>query len=151
MHILNMISIGRVGASAFYPQISAITTTRRNNRTTGNSRTNHSSTFVTTVVNRLSSPDGAVKSRNDTGLNIRFEPMYRIVLHYSRWKEDDTRMVAQKVKFGVPIITMRDCERVVKQAFSHGRCIVCTVTQEKATLYCNNLVRVGLNASMEEA
>jgi ATP-dependent Clp protease adapter protein ClpS len=73
------------------------------------------------------------------------------MLHYSNWTRDDTRHIAEKVKFGVPILTMLDCEKVVNSAFTNGVSMVCTISQDKAVLYCEALVRVGLKATVEEA
>lgn len=86
-----------------------------------------------------------------TSLNIRFEPHYRVILHYSNWSQDDTKAITQRVKVGVPPLTLKDCEKAVKHAFTYGMSILCTVPKEKAFLYYDTLCLVGLNASIEEA
>jgi ATP-dependent Clp protease adapter protein ClpS len=88
---------------------------------------------------------------NQNVFNLRFEPLYRIILHYSKWKEDETKVISQKVKFSVPFLTLRDCEKVVKHAYTYNMSIVCTITKDKAELYTEALIRAGLNATMEEA
>ena len=108
--------------------------------------------YITIVTNRYSMPEAPVKPSTATPvLNLRFESMYRILLHYSKWTEDDTKRISQKVKFSVPILTLRDCEQIVKHARSYGMSIVCTITQDKAELYKDALVQAGLNATLEEA
>jgi hypothetical protein len=135
-----------------------VVTTRRKNRdistsTSITARINHSHDFVTTVINRSSSlayPSQVIKQPSSV-LNVRFEPIYRIMLHYSNWTRDDTKHIAEKVKFGVPILTMLECEKVVKSAFANGISMVCVITEDKAVLYCEALLRVGLKATVEEA
>ncbi len=109
--------------------------------------------YTTTVItNRSAMPEAPIKSSAaQPSLTLRFEPLYRIILHHSKWNEDDNKVIAQKVKFSVPILTLRDCEKVVRHAFTYGMSIVCTVTKDKAELYKEALVRMGLNATMEEA
>lgn len=107
---------------------------------------------VTTIVNKMSMPDAPVATpTKDTILQMKFEPLYRIMLHYTLWNESDNKTIAQKVKVGVPILTLRDCEKIVKHTKAYGVCMVCTVAQDKAILFHDNLVRFGLNATIEEA
>ena len=128
----------------------------------GNANSNRSSVIpyrrqdldyvVTTIVNRMSMPDAPMMTpTNDTVLQMKFEPLYRIMLHYTLWNESDNKTVAQKLKVGVPILTLRDCEKIVRHAKSYGVCMVCTVAHEKAILFHENLLRFGLNATIEEA
>lgn len=108
--------------------------------------------YISVITNRSAMPEAPSKPATaEPVLTLRFEPLYRIILHYSRWKEDDTKMITQKVKIGVPILTLRECEKIVKHTFSYGMSIVCTVTLDKAELYKDTLVRMGLDATLEEA
>jgi len=131
---------------------------RRQNSDISTSTNNRSHEFTTTVINRsslssssLAYPLPLIKTPATVTFNVQFESIYRIMLHYSNWTRDDTRHIAEKVKFGVPILTMLDCEKVVNSAFTNGVSMVCTISQDKAVLYCEALVRVGLKATVEEA
>lgn len=108
---------------------------------------------VLDVVSRMPMPvpEAPTAPAKDTVLQMKFEPLYRIMLHYSLWNENDTKSIAQKVKISVPILTLRDCEKIVRHTQSYGMSMVCTVVKDKAVLYYENLVRVGLNATIEEA
>lgn len=108
-------------------------------------------TNVLEVVSRMPMPEAPPAPVKETVLQMKFEPLYRIMLHYSLWNETDTKVIAQKVKISVPILTLRDCEKIVRHTHSYGMSMVCTVAKEKAVLYYENLVRVGLNATIEEA
>lgn len=142
--------------SGYYPVV-AMRRINRDVSTTTNNRvkTNQGHDFITTVISRSSSslayPSPLMKTYTASTFNVRFESIYRIMLHYSNWTRDDTRHIAEKVKFGVPILTMLDCEKIVKSAFTNGVSMVCTISQDKAVLYCEALVRVGLKATVEEA
>lgn len=111
-----------------------------------------SSLFVTTILSKASMPDAPVRDTNiSTNFNLKFENYYRVMLYYTNWAESDTKKITQRVKVGVPILTLKECEKTVKHAFSYGMSIVCTVPKEKAILYCETLMRLGLNATIEEA
>jgi ATP-dependent Clp protease adapter protein ClpS len=97
-------------------------------------------------------PPPPVRSKApETVLKLRFEPLFRVILHYSQWSFDDTREIAKKVKTSVPILSLRDCEKIVKNAQSSGTGVACVVMYDKAMLYCDNLTNMGLRASIEEA
>lgn len=111
------------------------------------------SQFITTVINRMYMPEPPTisKEKEKTEFKLTFDQFYRVILHYSNWPEDANKSVAKRLKMGVPVITMKDSELIVKQTFKYGICIVCTVQQDKAELYRAALVQLGLNATIEEA
>jgi len=112
----------------------------------------YNSSNVLDVVCRMPMPYApSPTSVKDTVLQMKFEPLYRIMLHYTLWNENDTKVIAQKVKVSVPILTQRECEKIVRHAQLYGMSMVCTVIKDKAVIYYENLVRVGLNATIEEA
>lgn len=80
---------------------------------------------------------------------IRFEPFYRVILHYSQWTEG--KQIARLVRIAVPVISMNDSIRVVEMAELHETSIVVTVEKEDAEAYVQRLLVAGLIASLELA
>lgn len=109
------------------------------------------SSFITTVINRMAMPESPTQTNKNTEFKITFDQFYRVMLHYSNWPEDTNKTIAKRVKMAVPILTMKNCEAIVKQTFKYGLCIICTVPQDKAVLYKDALTQFGLNATIEEA
>lgn len=81
--------------------------------------------------------------------NIVFEPFYRVMLHYSQWK--DTKTIARLVRLSVPVLSNADCIRVVEMAERYKSAIVVTAIKDEAELYMERLLISGLQASMETA
>lgn len=84
-----------------------------------------------------------------TTINISFEPLYRIIIVYTNWSDD--KLIAEKVKSGVPIISYKEAIRAVKYAKSHGKAILCVVLKDKAILYSKKLNLHGISVILEEA
>lgn len=110
-----------------------------------------SSSFITTVINRMAMPESPTQTNKNTEFKIIFDQFYRVMLHYNNWSEDMNKTIAKRVKMAVPMLTMKNCEAIVKQTFKYGLCIICTVPQDKAVLYRDALAQFGLNATIEEA
>lgn len=110
-----------------------------------------SASFITTVINRMAMPESPTRTSKNTEFKITFDQFYRVMLHYTNWPEDSNKTIARRVKMAVPILTMKNCEEVVKQTFKYGLCIICTVPQDKAVLYKDALAQLGLTATIEEA
>ena len=99
----------------------------------------------------LASPLAPPQKINEvsTTLNISFEPLYRIILVYTNWSDD--KLIAEKVKSGVPIISYKEAIRAVKYAKVHGKAILCVVLKDKAILYSKKLNLHGISVILEEA
>lgn len=107
--------------------------------------------FITTVVNRMSMPESPTISNKSTEFKFMYDHFHRVILHYTNWTDDATGSVSRRVKMAVPVLTLKDCEVIVKQTSKYGMCIVCTVQHDKAMLYRDALLQSGLNATIEEA
>lgn len=82
-------------------------------------------------------------------VNILFEEFYRVILHYSGWSDD--KETARKVIQAIAGMKMNEAVRIADSARRFGMAIVATVPKEEATVYTDNLLRIGLKASMEVA
>lgn len=91
----------------------------------------------------------SLKQNKIQNVNISFEEFYRVMLHYSAWSDD--KETARKVIQAVSILRMNEAIRIVDSARRYGRSIVTTVPKEEAELYTDNLVRIGLKATLELA
>lgn len=83
------------------------------------------------------------------GAAMSFEPIYRVILHYTNWT--DHKDVANVVKKAVPSISKTHALRTVENAAAYGTAIVVTVPQDEAEMYEARLNRMGLKASLEIA
>lgn len=109
----------------------------------------HRAMDIVTIVNRSQTPHAlAPSNKKDSVLQLRFEPLFRVLLYYHEWNSEE---VKAKVKMCVPILTMRETSKIVRHAEKYGNSIVCTVSYDKAMLYCDALNHAGLNATLEEA
>lgn len=84
-----------------------------------------------------------------SAINIYFEPIYRVVLHFTQWP--DNQEVTRRVKRAVPVITLPDARRVVENAAMHGTSIVVTAPLEDASLYEMRLTQAGLKVTLDIA
>lgn len=94
-------------------------------------------------------PVPVLKKTHDLNQSIRFEPFYRVLLHYSMW--NDNKLVAKTVAKAVPIISFNDGLRVAEAAEKVGSAIVVTVPLEDAEIYDDRLRHAGLKSSIESA
>ena len=109
------------------------------------------SVIITTVINRMSLPESPIVYKKASDFKFMYDSFYRVILHYTNWTDDSTKIISTRVKIAVPVLTLKECESIVKQASKYGMCIVCTVQQDKAILYKDAIVQLGLNATIEEA
>lgn len=84
-----------------------------------------------------------------TGIDMTFEPIYRVILHYTNW--NDHRIIGKAVKQAVPVITYTHALRSAENAAAHGSAIVVTVPKDDAEMYESRLSRAGLKASLDLA
>lgn len=103
--------------------------------------------FIMTLTNHMSAPEKTA----GTEFRVTFDQFYRVILYYTNWPEDSTKLVTTRVKMAVPMLTLNDCDVIVRQTFKYGMCIVCTVQHDKAVLYRDSLIGFGFNATIEEA
>jgi ATP-dependent Clp protease adapter protein ClpS len=83
------------------------------------------------------------------GTTMQFEPIYRVLLHYTNWV--NPKEIARKVHQAVPVVSSSHALRTVENAAAHGTAIVVTAALDDAELYEARLTRVGLKASLEVA
>lgn len=81
--------------------------------------------------------------------NMVFEPIYRVVLHYTMWS--DNKRIARTVRRAVPILRFSEAMRISEMAAKNGTAIVITTGLDDAKLYELRLVRLGLRATLETA
>lgn len=107
----------------------------------------------------LASPPPPVENEEDLtmsitdymmeGTDMAFEPIYRVILHFNNWS--DNNLTARLVKQAVPPVTYTHALRSAENAAAFGSAIVTTVAKDDAELYELRLNRLGLKASIEVA
>jgi hypothetical protein len=95
------------------------------------------------------SDSGSLSYDLATPPSFEVESFYRVILHYSQWKNGDE--IAQIVRTAVPIISMNESIRIVSMAESYEKSIVVTVKKDEAEQYAQRLLVAGLKSSTEEA
>lgn len=83
------------------------------------------------------------------GMDMTFEPIYRVILHYSNWI--DHGQTAKTIKQGVPVISYSHALRTAENAAAYGSAIVVTVPKDEAELYEQRLERLGFKVSLDIA
>jgi ATP-dependent Clp protease adapter protein ClpS len=91
----------------------------------------------------------SIQDRIIDDFDMTFEPFYRVILHYTNWKED--KIIAGLIKQGVPFLQHSQAIQTVKNAVAYGTAIVITATREDAELYEARLKRLGLKVSLDMA
>lgn len=90
----------------------------------------------------------AKKTRN-TSFRVTFEPIYRVILHYTQWTDDN--LVAEKVVRAVNNMRFLEGLRIAQAANKYGSSIVATTNIEQASLIEEKLRLYGLRATVEIA
>ncbi len=93
-------------------------------------------------------PRRSRKKRHDS-FRITFEPIYRVILHYTQWKDDN--VIAEKVVRAVNHMRFLEGLRIAQAANLHGSSIVVTTNLDQASVIEERLRLNGLRATVEVA
>lgn len=90
-----------------------------------------------------------VKEREVSMPNIRFEPIYRVLLHPTEHYND--RELINKICINVPPVSAIEAKRAVDHANSMGVGIIITCHINDAIMYLSRLHNTLIQARIEEA
>lgn len=82
-------------------------------------------------------------------LDIRFESLYRVVLHKKNLNDIDA--ATRAVKSAIPSLSVTEAKRGVETAFRMGTAILITCTKTDAEYYVERIRRSNMFATFEEA
>lgn len=90
-----------------------------------------------------------VRKTRNTSFRVSFEPIYRVILHYTQWTDDN--VIAEKVVRAVNNMRFLEGLRIAQAANMNGSSIVVTTNIDQASLIEERLRMYGLRATIEIA
>lgn len=108
------------------------------------------SRFSAAALMPIYEDDATLAFPTTTGLPLfSFEPIYRVMLHYTNWT--DTKDVTKRVKRAVPVVPITQARNAVEAAEKNGTSILVTAPLDDAAMYEIRLTQAGLKVSLELA